>query len=565
MTVPLCPRQKKITDQQRPAGEQTYTLEKTFDAARVDFFALLVQIEQDFYVGYAPSGWDQVYQFLKQAKAPIEVSAELGLVRPSQKDTTKYFDLFRDRVMFPIIDLRGKVIGFGGRQSPQLKEGPKYLNSTDSLLFQKSKVLYGLYQAQKHIREQDSVIVVEGYFDVCALHAAGFKNTVATCGTALTVDHLRLLQKFTKKIIILFDGDDAGVSATLRSMELGLQHGITLYGAQLPLEKDPDEILISTDAGQEGKVREAGVEAIQQILSRAEPILDTQIKVWIERSQKSGEDKTQAIKALAKFLSIYQDPIGKEVRIQEIVRALQIPRQLLVPQQSGSRSTSHSTSHSASYAAPYSTPPVSSPSTVPAVKPQRVVPLGRRDRILLRAFCMSQKGEAVILECENQLPKVSDSLREEVVTKHLTSVQIDFKIEDIFMHEGAKLLVQMIKNSGNSALFRNNPSQLMSQVNDLAIQQFLREIWVENPKNSTNSGQKDSDVSLEVSDEELKVACLRSIGGLWARFSQQLKKQLNQQEVKEDAHLHQIFLKEFIDVKRKLEEFKTLYDETEFT
>lgn len=221
--------------------------------------------------------------------------------------------------MFPIIDLRGKVIGFGGRQSPQLKKVLNISNSTDSLLFQKSKVLYGLYQAQKHIREQDSVIVVEGYFDVCALHAAGFKNTVATCGTALTVDHLRLLQKFTKKIIILFDGDDAGVSATLRSMELGLQHGITLYGAQLPLDKDPDEILISTDAfGQEGKVREAGVEAIQQILSRAEPILECKLKFGLSALKKVVKHKTQAIKALAKFLSIYQDPIGKEVRIRRL-------------------------------------------------------------------------------------------------------------------------------------------------------------------------------------------------------------------------------------------------------
>ena len=163
--------------------------------------------------------------------------------------------------MFPILDLRGKVVGFGGRSMPALSgsnpdaqsntksDGPKYMNSPESPIFHKSKIAYGLYQAQKFVREKDEVILVEGYFDVIALHSAGFQNVVATCGTALTPDHLNVFKRFASKVTVLFDGDRAGISATERAMELGLAHGAILYGATLPEGLDPDEILFDQKTG----------------------------------------------------------------------------------------------------------------------------------------------------------------------------------------------------------------------------------------------------------------------------------------------------------------------------
>ena len=149
------------------------------------------------------------------------------------------------------------------------------MNSPESPIFHKSKIAYGLYQAQKYVREKDEVILVEGYFDVIALHAAGFQNVVATCGTALTIDHLKLFRKFAQEVIVLFDGDEAGISATERAMEIGLAQGAVLYGAAMPEGLDPDELLFDQQTGAplaEGKERRW-----TRFLARAKPLLDARI------------------------------------------------------------------------------------------------------------------------------------------------------------------------------------------------------------------------------------------------------------------------------------------------
>ncbi|MGZ6371160.1 MAG: DNA primase, partial [Bdellovibrionota bacterium] len=222
------------------------------------------EIAEQFYVGAAPASWDALARHLVAAKAPLPIAQELGLIHPSQKTTRAaaggpgFFDAFRNRAIFPILDSRGKVVGFGGRTlelppgAPDTGgEGAKYINSSGSFLFNKSKALYGLFQAQKHIREKREVILVEGYFDVIGLHKAGFTHAVATCGTALGPEHLKILRRFEAKIIVLFDGDEAGREATRKSMETGLEQGMVLYGAKLPADKDPDEIVLDA----KGEVR----------------------------------------------------------------------------------------------------------------------------------------------------------------------------------------------------------------------------------------------------------------------------------------------------------------------
>ena len=212
-----------------------------------------------FYVGYATKEWDSLSRFLTEKKAPMALAEELGLIRKSTRQDPRpgesgYFDLFRNRVMFPILDTRGRVVGFGGRTLPGGDDAadpksPKYLNSSDSLLFKKSRIAYGLFQAQKHIREKDEVVFVEGYFDVTALHSAGFAHAVATCGTALTPEHVDLVKRFGKKFILLFDADKAGEAATLRAMELGLELGMVFHGAKMPSGLDPDEVLFDPSTG----------------------------------------------------------------------------------------------------------------------------------------------------------------------------------------------------------------------------------------------------------------------------------------------------------------------------
>ncbi|MBI3535685.1 MAG: DNA primase, partial [Deltaproteobacteria bacterium] len=279
---------------------------------------------KNFYLGFATLDWDNLAKHLESKKAPLGPALELGLIRPSQKQEGGYYDLFRNRVMFPILNSRGKISGFGGRII-DTKDNPKYLNSNDSLIFQKSKLAYGLFQAQKHIRDLDTVIIVEGYFDVLAMHSAGFHNVIASCGTSLTEEHLKLLRKLASKIILLFDGDQAGKDAMERSMVLGLKQGLVLYGTALPDVMDPDEILFDQTTGQK---KDGGNDQMKEIIAQAFPLLDNNIENEIKRSHKNLEEKTIATKKIAEWLALFQDPIGREIRMQKVSQELGIQKEL---------------------------------------------------------------------------------------------------------------------------------------------------------------------------------------------------------------------------------------------
>ncbi|NDG85525.1 MAG: DNA primase, partial [Proteobacteria bacterium] len=171
------------------------------------------ETREKFQIGVAGHLHDGLTQFLTQGKAPLDIAREFGMIRPSQKQAGDY-DFFRERLLFPLIDARGRVCGFGGRILPSVEKRPsemklpKYLNSAESDLFQKSRFLYGFYQARLAIREEEMAIVVEGYFDVIALHQAGIQNVVAPCGTSLTDEHLKMLTRLAGKILVFFDRDE---------------------------------------------------------------------------------------------------------------------------------------------------------------------------------------------------------------------------------------------------------------------------------------------------------------------------------------------------------------------
>lgn len=192
---------------------------------------------RDFAIGYAPDGWDGLLSYLKKKNIPAEIAAGCGLV--IKKERGGYYDRFRGRVMFPIRDLRGEVVAFGGRIIGPGE--PKYINSPESPVFEKRKLLYNLHQAKRIIQEQGAV-VVEGYMDVVSLANAGFMGTVATLGTALSEDHIRLLKRFTSDITLVFDGDAAGRKAMVRALEPFLATDIIPKVVILPQDKDPDDM-----------------------------------------------------------------------------------------------------------------------------------------------------------------------------------------------------------------------------------------------------------------------------------------------------------------------------------
>lgn len=188
-------------------------------------------------IGFAPDQWRFLTDLLVD-KGLFEPAREIGLVQNSKG---KNFDTFRNRIIFPIHDHFGNTVGFGGRKLDDTnKENPKYINSADSIIYSKEKVLYGLNHAQKAIKDLGFAILTEGYVDVISMHQNGLENTVASCGTALTGHQARLLKRYTNTVFIMYDGDEAGKKATLKAIDILLAYDFNIEVVDLPGEDDPD-------------------------------------------------------------------------------------------------------------------------------------------------------------------------------------------------------------------------------------------------------------------------------------------------------------------------------------
>ncbi|MXW64051.1 MAG: DNA primase [Bacteroidetes bacterium SB0668_bin_1] len=203
-------------------------------------------IIREFGVGYAPEGWNRLLKEAEAKHISPETLEQAGLIIP-QKSGEGHYDRYRGRVMFPIFSHMGKVLGFGGRvlddaagegENPQ----PKYINSPETLVYDKRRVLYGLHQARQVIREQEEAMLVEGYTDVMSLHQAGARNAVASCGTSLTREQVQLLHRYAQRIVLVFDADGAGEKAARRAIDLVLAEGMSVYVVELPAGEDPDSI-----------------------------------------------------------------------------------------------------------------------------------------------------------------------------------------------------------------------------------------------------------------------------------------------------------------------------------
>jgi DNA primase len=212
-------------------------------------------------LGYAPNSWNRLRDHLKNKGYSYQRCVEAGVVRSKEGQQNSFYDVFRDRVVFPIFDDRGRIIGFGGRLLEG--EGAKYLNSPETRLYQKSKVLYGIEIARPATQKKDEILLVEGYFDVLALQQAGFENVVATCGTALTTQHIAKIRRLTLNAVVITDADAAGARAAEKFLPLCLEHGVQPWRVDIPGAKDPDELIC----------RE-GPAAFEAVLAQKEPLVE---------------------------------------------------------------------------------------------------------------------------------------------------------------------------------------------------------------------------------------------------------------------------------------------------
>ncbi len=280
---------------------------------------------QGFKLGYSPSGWETLSNYLIEQKhfSPQSIIAA-GLIIP-RKDDTSYYDRFRDRLMIPILDLRGRVIGFGGRTLSD--EQPKYLNSPETELFDKGNTLYGIDRAKDSISKTDRAVVVEGYFDVIALHAAGITSAVASLGTALSLAQVKQLAKFTesKQIVLNFDADKAGNIAAERAIgeiaELAYQGQLQLRILNLPTGKDADEFLKSNSPTD-----------YVSLLDRAPLWLDWQLDQAIENQDLTQADHYQfATQKIVKLLQNITDATTRTHYLQKSAGLLSAGDARMVP------------------------------------------------------------------------------------------------------------------------------------------------------------------------------------------------------------------------------------------
>lgn len=241
---------------------------------------------------------------------------ELGLIMENERGR---YDRFRERVMFPIHNLSGRVAGFGGRTLRSDKKIAKYINSPESEVYNKSKLLYGLYQARKAVVKEDRVYLVEGYTDVISFHQAGVKNTVATSGTSLTVDQVQQIKRLTKYVTILFDGDAAGIKASMRGIDMFLQEGLYVQTLLFPDGEDPDSF-----------AKSRGAEELQRFLSEeVSDFLLFKTQYLLEEADGSPLKKAETIREIARTLSLMPNDVDRDVYVRESSKLLDTEEQLL--------------------------------------------------------------------------------------------------------------------------------------------------------------------------------------------------------------------------------------------
>src|SRR5438128_835561 len=268
------------------------------------------EIIKKYGFGYAPDSWD--YILTRLARKHGEKTLELaGLVMP-RKSGTGFYDRFRNRLMIPIHRETGALVGFGGRSLDG--SDPKYLNSPESDLFNKSRLLYNLHRSKDAMRRIDRAILVEGYFDSIALDHAGVPGVVASMGTSLTSGQASLLRRYTTRVVIAYDGDDAGRNATLRAAPILLAAGLTVSALDLQGEKDPDSL-----------VQKHGVDRFLELLGHATDIFDFALKEWAgDVTRLTGREKSDRVEAFVPLLGAVNDPVIRNDAAQRIADAFRL-------------------------------------------------------------------------------------------------------------------------------------------------------------------------------------------------------------------------------------------------
>ena len=282
-----------------------------------------------FGLGFCPSKGDRMSQDALTAGYKQEFLLSTGLSLVSERNGGLY-DRFRDRVIFPVHNISGRIVAFGGRTLRTDKQVAKYQNSPESEIYSKKRELYGLYFAKRAIQQQDFAILVEGYLDVISMHQAGIENVVASSGTSLTTEQIRLLGRFTKNITVIYDGDSAGIHASLRGIDMILKEGMNVRVVLLPEPEDPDSFARSHSAA----------EVRDYIRDNERDFLDFKARLLLKDAQGDPIRKAALIGDMVQSIAQIPDPIQRSVYIKECARIMDIDEQILIAEVARKRLTS---------------------------------------------------------------------------------------------------------------------------------------------------------------------------------------------------------------------------------
>ena len=324
------------TDEQKEQANERESLYLVSEFAKDYFHRVLLKVEegkaightyfkergftdetiQEFKLGYSPNQWEAFTSEAIKKGYKLEFLEKTGLTIVKEE---KQFDRFKGRVMFPILSMSGRTLGFGGRILSNDKKAAKYLNSPESDIYHKSKVLYGIYHAKQSIAKEDNCYLVEGYTDVIQFYQTGVKNVVSSSGTALTPDQIRLINRLTKNITVLFDGDAAGLRASLRGIDLILEQGMNVKICTFPEGEDPDSF-----------AKNNSLEELTLYLEeQSQDFINFKASLLAEEAKNDPIKKAETIRDMVVSIAKIPDVIKREVYIKECSRIMDISEQVL--------------------------------------------------------------------------------------------------------------------------------------------------------------------------------------------------------------------------------------------
>jgi DNA primase len=295
------------TDEGRSIG-LSYFRQRGFNQTTIEKFSL----------GFSPDNSHFLVDLAKSNKYDLKYLVQTGLVK--EREGGDHFDFFRDRVIFPVHNMTGRIIAFGARTLKTDKKIPKYLNSPETEIYHKSKTLYGLFQAKRSIIQKDVCYLVEGYTDVISMHQAGIENVVASSGTSLTTDQIRLIKRFTNNITILYDGDAAGIKASFRGIDMILEEGCNVKVVLFPDGDDPDSYS-----------KKVSYEELQQYIdSASQDFMLFKTNILLKDADKDPIKKAELIKDIVHSISLIPDSIKRSIYIKECSSIFDLPEQTLI-------------------------------------------------------------------------------------------------------------------------------------------------------------------------------------------------------------------------------------------